>query len=429
MRVVVVGAYGLLGGYVSARLVEDGHEVVGVGRDTAAASRRFPALRWLRGDLRKLKTANWAAMIAGADAVVNCAGALQDSRRDDLAAVHETAIGELAQACVQQGVRRFVQISAAGVERAQGRFGQTKKAADDALKTTSLDWVILRPGLVLAPAAYGGSALLRGLAAFPGVIPAVHPDAIVQVVSVNDVAEAVARSVRLDAPARLTCDLVSAESSRLRHVLLALRGWLGLPPAKVIAIPDIVAQLGACVADGLAHLGWRSPMRSAALAQLASGVTGRSEDAPEHLGFTPRSLERTLAAWPSGVQERWFAKLYVFKPLAIATLVGFWIASGAIGLVQLRSATSLLLEAGLDPRLAFAFVVGGSLLDLALGVLAAFRRTAPLAFVGMLLVTGAYLAAATGVTPHLWADPLGPLVKSIPAAMLALAALAMMDER
>jgi uncharacterized protein YbjT (DUF2867 family) len=37
MRVVVVGAYGLLGGYVTARLLRDGHQVVGVGRDTRAA--------------------------------------------------------------------------------------------------------------------------------------------------------------------------------------------------------------------------------------------------------------------------------------------------------------------------------------------------------------------------------------------------------
>ena len=41
----------------------------------------------------------------------------------------------------------------------------------------------------------------------------------------------------------------------------------------------------------------------------------------------------------------------------------------------------------------------------------------------------AYLGAATLLTPELWADPLGPLVKIIPAVMLPLAVLAMVDER
>jgi hypothetical protein len=47
----------------------------------------------------------------------------------------------------------------------------------------------------------------------------------------------------------------------------------------------------------------------------------------------------------------------------------------------------------------------------------------------MLLVTAGYLIGASLVRPDLWLDPLGPLVKSIPAAFLALAALATLDER
>jgi nucleoside-diphosphate-sugar epimerase len=41
MRVLVVGAYGLVGAGVTARLLRDGHAVIGVGRDTASAKRRL----------------------------------------------------------------------------------------------------------------------------------------------------------------------------------------------------------------------------------------------------------------------------------------------------------------------------------------------------------------------------------------------------
>jgi uncharacterized protein YbjT (DUF2867 family) len=428
MRIMVIGAYGLLGGYITARLRADGCAVLGVGRDIDAAKRRFPTVEWVRADLRKMLVGDWLALLEGVDAVVNCAGALQDSGRDDLEAVHLHAVVALAEACQQAGVRRLVHISAAGIEQTDSRFGRTKQAAEAALKSTDLDWIILRPGLVLAPAAYGGSALLRGLAGFPGFIPALHPGSLIQTVAVEDVAEAASRCVRPDGPKRVTCDLVASEPIALHAILLELRGWLGLPPARVVGMPGWIGRLTALSADGLAWLGWRSAMRSSALKQLSTGVRGNS-DAAEQLDFQPRELAETFAAWPSGVQERWFARLYFAKPLALTTLAIFWAISGGIGMAQRDEAARLLTDAGLNATAADTCVLVGSAADLALAVLVCCRRTAPLALKGMVALTLAYLAAASIWTPHLWADPLGPLVKSIPAAVLALVALAMMEER
>ena len=41
----------------------------------------------------------------------------------------------------------------------------------------------------------------------------------------------------------------------------------------------------------------------------------------------------------------------------------------------------------------------------------------------------AYLLGATLWRPDLWIDPLGPLIKVVPAMMLALVMLAIIDER
>jgi uncharacterized protein YbjT (DUF2867 family) len=429
MRVLILGAYGLLGGYVTARLIEDGHDVIGVGRDVIAARRRFPGARWATAELGRTSIAEWTGRLDGVEAVVNCAGALQDSPRDDLQAVHVDGMWSLVKACSAAGVRRFVQISAAGVERGEGRFGRTKRDADEALATSDLDWIILRPGLVLAPAAYGGSALLRGLAAFPGLIPVLHGVSRVQTVSVDDVAEAVSRALHSPTAHRTTCDLVADEETTLAEVLRALRAWLGLPERRVVEAPAWLGRIVASAADALALLGWRSPLRSAALQQLAVGVAGSADDVERILSFRPRPLARALAQWPSGVQERWFARLYFVKPLTIACLAAFWAVSGVVGLLETSRAAALLTQAGFTPALAQEFVIGGSLVDLLLAILVVFRRTAPTALRGMIAVTLAYLAAATVWLPELWSDPLGPLVKSVPAAMLALAALAMMDER
>ena len=429
MRILVVGAYGLIGGYVTARLLSEGHSIIGVGRDVIMARRRLPGVDWRRLDLAAMDPTGWRPLLTGVQAVVNCAGVLQDSPSDSLKATHVTAIVALAEACVASGIRRFVQISAAGVETGATAFNRTKREADDALRGLELDWVILRPGLVLAPAAYGGSALLRGLAAFPGFIPAVHADAVVQVVSVEDVVEAAARAVLPDAPAGYVADLVAPAPTTLADILGALRAWLGFSPAPVIAVSTTVAGLGAGVADVLGLLGWRGSKRSTAIAQLAAGVRGDGGEGARLIGFTLRSLEAMLAGWPSGVQERWFARLYFLKPLILVTLSIFWVVSGLVGLLHRDEASALLTHVGFGAGLANGLVIAGAIVDLALGLLVCLRRTAPLALIGMLAVSVTYVLAASLWRTNLWADPLGPLVKVFPAAILTVVGLALMEAR
>ena len=183
------------------------------------------------------------------------------------------------------------------------------------------------------------------------------------------------------------------------------------------------------VADALAGLGWRSPMRSTAIRQLAADVVVRSDDAPRLLGFSPLGLEQMLDRWPSGVQERWFARLYFLKPLTLAILAIFWGASGLVGLFHQAAAAHVLTQVGFSEGGAGALVVLGALADLSVGALICARRSAPIGLLGALALTATYLAGASLYRPDLWTDPLGPLVKTVPAAALALVALAMMDER
>lgn len=68
-------------------------------------------------------------------------------------------------------------------------------------------------------------------------------------------------------------------------------------------------------------------------------------------------------------------------------------------------------------------------MDLALGLALLVRRSARGACLGMAAVSLAYLAGATLLAPDLWADPLGPLVKVLPALTLAVATTAMLDRR
>ena len=433
MRVLVIGAYGLIGSAVVNDLLAHGVEVVGLGRDTAQASRALPGARWVRADLSALTTIDaWLPVLRDCqpEAVVNCAGVLQHSARDNVFAVQADAISALIAACEALVIRRFVQISAprAGID-ADTAFMRSKGVADAALTASTLDWWVLRPGLVLAPQAYGGSAMLRALAAMPLVIPVVHADCEVQTVAVSDVATATRHCLVGALPAGRRFDLVEATPHTLAEVVTALRAWLGLPPAPVLRLPQMLARTVAMVADGLACLGWRSPLRTTAMRELAHGVTGDARAWEAASGMRLQGLGETLQRMPSTVQERWFARLFLLKPVVVFTLAMFWLVTAAVTVINPTPALALLASAGLTGATAKLIAFGGAVLDALLGCAILHRRTLGAAALGMIAVTAVYLVGATIVLPALWADPLGPLVKPIPAALLALGLLAIADDR
>lgn len=431
MRVLLLGATGFIGSAVLRRLLASGHAVTALGRNLDAARRRWPEAAWREGDLAVLTDpAAWQPHLVGIEAVINCAGALQDGARDDVAAVQSAAPRALFAACAAQGIGRIVQVSAVGAAPdAPTTFMRSKAEAEAALMTTPGEWVILRPGLVLGPQAYGGTALLRALAALPFAIPLARGEAPMQTVFLDDVAAAVLDALEGRLLPRTVFELVEAEPHSLESVLLALRAWLGLREVPVRPVSDRLSQPALFLGDMLGWLGWRSPLRSTAWSVLARGVTGDPRVWDAVTGRPVRPLAETLRAMPATVQERWFARLWPVKPLAIATLAAFWIASGAIGLLRLDDAAGVLTTRGAAPALAGFAVVAGATVDLALGAAILVRRWMRRAAQGMLVVTSGYLLGATVLAPDLWLDPLGPLVKTIPAAVLALVALATAEER
>ncbi|WP_245410946.1 SDR family oxidoreductase [Microvirga flavescens] len=427
----MLGAYGLIGLPVSLKLVDAGHCVTGLGRDVARARISYPQVTWNEQDIAYLTDASaWLPFLSDVDAVVNCAGALQDSPRDNLHALQFEAMKALFEACERVGIKQVVQISAVGVSlESNVTFSHTKAQADAALAASNLPWTILRPGLVLAPNAYGGTALLRGLASFPFAIPLLDGQQRVQTVSIDDVAEAVLAAIEGRVRDRTIYDLVESDTHSLQEVILAFRSWLGHPPAPVVKMPSWFGVLTGRLGDLLSYLGWRSPLRTTAILQLGVGVVGDASTWRKEGGHRLRSLDESLRHLPATVQERWFGRMWLLKPAIIAVLSFFWLASGMIGLVELDSASALLTERGWGREMAMLAVLCGSLIDIVLGAMILVRRFVKAAVSGMIGVTALYLMAATLFTPDIWLDPLGPLIKVIPGAFLALVACALAEER
>ncbi|MBX5012068.1 SDR family oxidoreductase [Rhizobium lentis] len=423
MNILILGATGFIGSVVAARLAADGHTVTGLGRSPARARLKQPAINWRPADLSHMtRPEDWDELLAGQHVVVNCAGALQDGLSDDLAATQTDAMLALY-AAAQRSSPLIVQISARTVGAAGDLpFLATKRRADEALAASALHHLILRPALVLGRNAHGGSSLLRALAAFPLALPLVHAESPVETLSVDDVAEAVSRAVAGD----LRGDIVLAadEVLTLADLVRLHRQWLGLPPARVFSLAPVLAKPVTWLADLSGLLGWRSPLRSTPMTVMSEGV--RRSEAQSKLSAT--SAAATLTANPSGVQDLWFARLYLLKPLVISGLSAFWLLSGLIPLLALQKASAHFLPF-MPAAAAMALTLVTFLIDIALGAAVLVRPLAKRALLGMLAVSLAYLTGGTLLEPALWLDPLGPLVKVLPSILLTLTALATLDER
>ena len=429
-HVLVVGAYGLIGAGIVRDLIARGHRVTGLGRDPLVAKRVLPQIEWVIRDLRAMTNAEaWRPLLAEIDVVVNASGVLQESGRDDLAAVQVNAVAALAAACAASGTG-LVQISAVGAAPdAATPFMTTKATADQAIADSGASYWIFRPGLVLAQNAFGGSALIRMLAAVPLVQPVALAETPIQTVGLPDIAGAVAMAVDGRLSPGLTCDLVEDVPQRLGDVILAHRKWLGFAPGRIIRAPGWALRPVAWGADLLAHLGWRSPLRSTALAVLADGIKGDPTAWRAAAGKSVAGMEETLGNLSLTSEHRLAARAALLMPIVIAVLSVFWLASGIIGFFQAGTAAKVLIDVGWAGGLALASVWFWSVVDIVLGVAVLLRRWAKTACLGMIAVSLIYLGAATVFTPGLWLDPLGPLVKVIPGAMLAAVALILLDER
>lgn len=430
MRILVLGGYGLIGRVVCRALVAAGHHVVGFGRSLAKGRAALPDIDWRTADLSTLlRTSDWTGYLRDINVVVNCAGVLQDGAGDHVARVQRDAMLALYAACEEAGVHRFVQISAPGVSKdADTAFYRTKAEADDALKRSGLGWTILRPGLVLARHAYGGASLIRMMAAIPGVLPIMHRDAPVQTVAVEDVAEAVrgAAEGRFD---RLDIDLVEATPHRLIDIIVAYRRWLGWRPLETIApVPVWMGRLVGRGADLFGWLGWRSALRTTSMKVLEDGVRGDASIWLRLEGRPLRSLEETLAAAPATAQDRLHAKAMLAFPILLGLLSAFWIVSGLIGFWRLSAAKAVFADAVSETAASFA-VIGGGLADILIGALMLVRFFSRAALWASIGLSVAYLSGASFLTPHLWVDPLGPLVKVFCAIGLSGAVLILFPER
>jgi uncharacterized protein YbjT (DUF2867 family) len=429
--VAILGANGLIGNALAVDLKRRGVEIRGYARKFAWSQREALGEAAIEVSLLSLPEDGLAKLLDDADVVINTIGILQGTESRE---VHCEFVSRLAGICAAAPEKLLLHVSIPGREQDDRTlYSLTKRDGERAIAASDAPHAILRPGFVMASAAYGGSALIRALAALPLDLPERERQSPFVATAIGDIGETAARIIaRWRSGEKTWCktwDVMEEKPGNVGSVVAAFRLHLG-GPKPLLALPGWMLSIGAVAGDLAAWLGWKPPIRSTAIRELRRGVRGDPQAWINDTGITPLSAQAAIAATPATIQEKWFARLYLLKALALATLVIFWCASGIIALTAaFVAARQILLDHGFSFGLARGVTIASSLMDISVGLLIAFRRTSRIGLVAGILVSLGYMAGAAIVTPDLWSEPLGALVKTAPALVLMLFCLAVWDDR
>ncbi|BDU21560.1 SDR family oxidoreductase [Dyella sp. GSA-30] len=177
MKILVLGATGGTGRLIVRDSLEKGHSVVALVRSTVGAD--LPGAELIEGDARNeiiLKRA-----LDGCDVVISALGTGMGLRKVSLLA---EATRALILAMTRSGVHRLICISALGVGDSRGHGGfvfdrffqplllsqayKDKERQEAAIRASSLDWVIVRPGMLTNDPSRGSIRAIVDLAGVKG---------------------------------------------------------------------------------------------------------------------------------------------------------------------------------------------------------------------------------------------------------------------
>lgn len=277
MKILLTGASGFIGGHLKTTLEQSGHEVVACSRQNGCD---FTAM---------LSAADWLPHLDGVEAVINAVGIIVETKQQHFDVLHRQAPVALFQACEQAGVKRVIQVSALGADdQSFTPYQLSKKAADDQLRKSALDWFVLRPSLVYGE---GGAsmAMFRQLSSLP-VIPLVGDGQYkVQPVHVSDVVATVMQCLQAEATPQQTLDVVGAYPLTFADWLQTIRRRGGRKNAMMLKTPFSLMLAFAGVGKYVAPM-----MSPDNLRMLQAGNTSDVAALTEFLGRSPLTVEDGL---------------------------------------------------------------------------------------------------------------------------------------
>jgi NADH dehydrogenase len=250
--VTIYGGSGFVGRYIARRMAKEGWRVrVAVRRPNEAmhvkpygvVGQVEPVFCNIRDD------ASVAAVMQGADAVVNCVGVLNELGKNSFDALHTEGPGRIARIAADQGVGQMVHISSIGASvDSHSAYGRSKAAGEANVLKHMPDAVILRPSVVFGPEDEFFNRFAT-MTRFGPILAIAGGSTRLQPVYVDDVAQAAVKGVLGEAPAGVY-ELGGPEAKTFDALMHQMLGVIHRR-RMVVSLPRFIASIMAGALDAV----------------------------------------------------------------------------------------------------------------------------------------------------------------------------------
>ena len=300
MKVIVAGGTGFIGRHVVERLVARGHDVVVLAKHVRKATDHVTVLA-----CDATCDAFPIGQLAHASAIVNLVGIKLEHANNTFEAAHVRAVARLLELARTLAVDRFVHVSAAGPTSGTHAYRASKLHGQQLVSASGLAFTVLRPGLVYGRGDDMLTQLHRMLHLSP-LFPILSAANRLQPIAVEDVAEAIVRTLERDVTIGATIDVVGPEQMSLREIVQrvarALDLWIVTVP-----LPLALHRLAATVMEKVLR---EPPVSRTQVELLREGLYGDVQPALRLLGLSPTVLDTdTIVRHLGSASPTWSSRI------------------------------------------------------------------------------------------------------------------------
>jgi NADH dehydrogenase len=164
-KIFVTGGTGDIGRPLIRELLARGHEVRVLQRKKEEEPEE-PGMISVAGDI--LKPESYDQALKGSDVVIHAAALTRTNNIPEYFRTNVAATLDLIKACESNGVKRFIFISTRAISEQGGGYSISKLKAEEHVRLSSLDWVILRLSEVYGfPGRDGVNMIINAAQKFP----------------------------------------------------------------------------------------------------------------------------------------------------------------------------------------------------------------------------------------------------------------------
>lgn len=248
-RLALTGATGFVGGATLEAALAAGWQLRAL---TRRAQPPRTGVEWISGSLEH--TTALAALVDGVDAIIHVAGVVNAPDRAGFMAGNLAGTEAMLAAARAAGVRRLVHVSSLSArEPSLSVYGESKAAAEQAVRASDIDWTIIRPPAVYGPGDMEMRDLFRLAARGFALLP---PGGRLSVIEVSDLARLLVAAAGSNAGSGAIWEPDDGTPGGWSHAdfARAIGAAVGRSRVWTFAMPATVMRLAAR-ADGLVRGG------------------------------------------------------------------------------------------------------------------------------------------------------------------------------